>query len=215
MSEPVTATFLFTDHVGSTAWRRGLVPRPPRPSASSTSRTRGASVGDRWHRGQEHGRRCDADVHGPESGLSCAAAIQQGIDRHNRRGEEPLDLRIGVSMGEAVEDAGDYYGDCVVEAARLCDKARLRGTDPDHRPGGGRWWGRHSYARSSCRWALLGAEGHPIRCLAVEVRWEPSWPKARPKGQSRCPRGRWARPPRASSASSAGPTSWTTALDAA
>ena len=53
--------------------------------------------------------------------LACAVAMQQAIDRHNRRGDDaPLSVRIGISTGEATEDDGDYFGDCVVEATRLC-----------------------------------------------------------------------------------------------
>jgi class 3 adenylate cyclase len=53
--------------------------------------------------------------------LACAVAMQQAIDRHNRRGNDaPLSVRIGISTGEATEGEGDYYGDCIVEAARLC-----------------------------------------------------------------------------------------------
>ena len=55
----------------------------------------------------------------PSRALACAVAIQQGIERHNHRAEEPLAVRIGLSMGEATEEDGDYYGDTVVEAARL------------------------------------------------------------------------------------------------
>ncbi len=40
------------------------------------------------------------------------------------RGEtESLGLRIGVSTGETVEDDGDYFGQPVIEAARLCAAA--------------------------------------------------------------------------------------------
>src|SRR5215470_14703786 len=59
----------------------------------------------------------------PSRALACATGMQQAIARHNERAKEPLSVRIGLSVGEAVEDDGDYFGDPVVEAARLCAAA--------------------------------------------------------------------------------------------
>ncbi|HKA83552.1 MAG TPA: hypothetical protein VKD21_06800, partial [Acidimicrobiales bacterium] len=56
--------------------------------------------------------------------LRCAVAIQQSVaDRNRTAGEgvgasEALDLRIGISVGDAVVDNGDLQGTAVVEAAR-------------------------------------------------------------------------------------------------
>ena len=55
------------------------------------------------------------------SALECAAtmhSIAQGFDP-----EDPLELRVGVSVGEVLEEDGDWFGTPVVEAARLCDAA--------------------------------------------------------------------------------------------
>ncbi len=60
----------------------------------------------------------------PSAALKCAVAIQQAIERHNREASERLSVRIGVSHGEAEPYEGDYYGDSVVEAARLCAAAQ-------------------------------------------------------------------------------------------
>ncbi len=54
------------------------------------------------------------------SALDGAVAMQQAVERHNAGGNEPLGIRVGVSSGDAVEQDGDYFGDPVVEAARLC-----------------------------------------------------------------------------------------------
>jgi class 3 adenylate cyclase/tetratricopeptide (TPR) repeat protein len=51
-----------------------------------------------------------------------SVAMQQAIERHNSSGKEPLGVRVGVSIGDATEEDGDYFGDPVVEAARLCAK---------------------------------------------------------------------------------------------
>jgi len=55
--------------------------------------------------------------------LDGAVAMQQNIEHHNRKAPEPLGVRIGLSSGDATEEDGDYFGEPVVEAARLCAKA--------------------------------------------------------------------------------------------
>jgi len=55
--------------------------------------------------------------------LSCAVAMQQAIHRDNARAERPLGLRIGLSAGEVSRETDDYFGDAVIEAARLCAQA--------------------------------------------------------------------------------------------
>ncbi len=52
--------------------------------------------------------------------LSCAVAMQQAVDRDNASAERPLGLRIGLSAGEVIRETDDYFGDPVIEAARLC-----------------------------------------------------------------------------------------------
>ena len=53
--------------------------------------------------------------------LACAVAMQQAIERHNRRVDtDALSVRIGLSTGEVTEEDDDYFGDPVIEAARLC-----------------------------------------------------------------------------------------------
>jgi class 3 adenylate cyclase/DNA polymerase III delta prime subunit len=56
--------------------------------------------------------------------LSAAVAVQQATDRHGRRAEVPLSIRVGVALGEVVWEDGDVFGTPVVEAARLVDAAR-------------------------------------------------------------------------------------------
>ena len=52
--------------------------------------------------------------------IGCAVAMQQGVDQANGTEEEAVGLRVGLSVGEASNESGDYFGDPVVEAARLC-----------------------------------------------------------------------------------------------
>jgi predicted ATPase/class 3 adenylate cyclase len=55
--------------------------------------------------------------------LNCAEAMQQAIDRYNKRASVPLLIRIGLSLGEVTEEENDYFGDAVIEASRLCARA--------------------------------------------------------------------------------------------
>jgi ubiquinone/menaquinone biosynthesis C-methylase UbiE len=51
--------------------------------------------------------------------VDCAVAMQQ-LARQVVVGGTPVGIRIGIATGEATEDAGDWFGTPVVEAARLC-----------------------------------------------------------------------------------------------
>ena len=55
--------------------------------------------------------------------VACAVAMQQALERHNRRGGELLSMRVGVAVGEATCEESDYFGTPVVEASRLCATA--------------------------------------------------------------------------------------------
>ena len=56
--------------------------------------------------------------------VDCAIAIQQSEDTRSRqKNTARLEIRIGVSSGEATSDGGDLYGPPVVEASRLCASA--------------------------------------------------------------------------------------------
>ncbi len=54
--------------------------------------------------------------------LDGSVAMQQAIERHNSSGREPLGVRVGIATGDATEEDDDYFGEPVVEAARLCAK---------------------------------------------------------------------------------------------
>ena len=54
--------------------------------------------------------------------LDGSVAMQQAIERHNASGKEPLGIRVGLSTGDATEEDDDFFGEPVVEAARLCAK---------------------------------------------------------------------------------------------
>ena len=52
--------------------------------------------------------------------VGCAVAIQQGVELANRGAATQLAVRVGLAVGDAVFDDGDWYGPAAVEAARLC-----------------------------------------------------------------------------------------------
>ncbi|MGO9343165.1 MAG: ATP-binding protein [Acidimicrobiales bacterium] len=55
--------------------------------------------------------------------LRCAVAMQQAVHRDNSTALRPLGLRVGISAGEVTREVDDYFGDPVIEAARLCARA--------------------------------------------------------------------------------------------
>jgi class 3 adenylate cyclase/tetratricopeptide (TPR) repeat protein len=103
--------------------------------------------------------------------LACAVGMQQAIERHNRRAPvEPLSVRIGVSTGEASVDDGDYFGDPVIEASRLCALARggqILATEMVKAMAG-----RHA-AQEFASVGDLELKGLPGPVPTVEVIWEP------------------------------------------
>ena len=63
-----------------------------------------------------------------EDAVNCAIAVQKAFADHNqRKSEESMHVRIGLSAGEPVEEDGDFFGSAVQLAARICAYA-----EPDH-----------------------------------------------------------------------------------
>lgn len=55
--------------------------------------------------------------------VRAAVGAQQALHQRNRRAVHPLEVRMGISSGDADVEDGDYFGVPVVQAARLCAKA--------------------------------------------------------------------------------------------
>jgi class 3 adenylate cyclase len=104
--------------------------------------------------------------------VDCAIGIQQAVHRHNaRQGDERLQVRVGLNIGEPIRDEGDYFGTPVVVAKRLCDKASggqilaselLRGLVGS----------RGGFGFRSCGPIALKGLSEPLP--ACEVTWEPA-----------------------------------------
>lgn len=124
MTTVVTVSVVFTDLVGSTelSSRLGSVAAEElrathfsllREAIAASGGTEVKNLGD------------GVMVVFPSLGgaLDGAVGMQQSIERHNRKGGEHLGVRVGVSNGDTVLDDSDYFGEPVVEAARLCSNA--------------------------------------------------------------------------------------------
>ncbi len=116
---------VFTDLVGSTAIAARLGPE----ATEALRREHFACLraGIARHGGREVKNLGDGlmVVFGSASeALAGAVAMLQAVDLRNRRTQgESLSVRVGIATGEADEVDGDYFGQPVVEAARLCDSA--------------------------------------------------------------------------------------------
>ena len=102
--------------------------------------------------------------------LMCATQMQQAVEARDRGAEESLGVRIGVSLGEATVEHGDYFGEPVVEAARLCAFAQGGQIVVNHhvRHIGG---ARDAHLFDSLGGLKLKGISAPVQ--AFELRWEP------------------------------------------
>ena len=120
---------LFTDIVGSTELSRRALPRrgrraPPSALLGAAPRDRR----DRGHRGEEPRRRPDGRLR-----VGVLRPRLRGRDAAGRRSTTgghsaaaSVSIRVGLSGGEITREEDDYFGDPVIEAARLCGDVRAR-----------------------------------------------------------------------------------------
>ena len=164
-----TVTILFTDIVGSTELSSRLGPtsrRPPGPLLS----LRQALAAPRA-RGEEPRRRPHGRVRSPSAAVACGVAMQQVSSRTTGARPHPLGLRVAMSCGEATVEDDDYFGDPVVEAARicaLCEGGQILVTETVKTLAG---------RRCPHPFTVLGdreLKGLPDPVTVCEVGWEPS-----------------------------------------
>jgi class 3 adenylate cyclase/tetratricopeptide (TPR) repeat protein len=102
--------------------------------------------------------------------IACSVSMQQGVDLDMRRKQRSSGLRIGISAGEVVRKNGDYSGDSVVEAERLCavcDSGQVLAADVVRLMAGRR-------NTHECRpVGSLKLEGLLDPVAAIEVLWRP------------------------------------------
>lgn len=172
MDQVVAGTFIFTDLVSSTE----MASRMSAAEADALRQRhfgllRGAIDSTGGREVKNLGDGLMVVFSSPSRALSCAVEMQQAVERNNRRSEIPLSVRIGLATGEVTEEAGDFFGDPVVEAARLCSVAeggQILATDLLRMT-----VGRHA----TQEFAALGdkeLKGLPVPVAVVEVLWEPT-----------------------------------------
>ncbi|HMC80223.1 MAG TPA: BTAD domain-containing putative transcriptional regulator, partial [Acidimicrobiia bacterium] len=117
-------TFLFTDLVGSTELLQQLGDdtadelrrrhfRLLREAVSARGGNEVKSLGDGLM----------VAFASPLAAVGCAVAVQQAVERDNRRHSGALAVRVGLHAGEPLSEDDDYFGTPVVVAKRLCDRA--------------------------------------------------------------------------------------------
>jgi class 3 adenylate cyclase/tetratricopeptide (TPR) repeat protein len=124
VAAPEHVTVLFTDMVGSTAASAAVSPEEAdsrRRAHFETLRHAVAAAGGTEVKNLGDGLM--VVFTSASSAVSCAVAMQQAVEQQFRLGGPTVGLRVGLSCGEATLEGGDFFGDPVVEAARLCASA--------------------------------------------------------------------------------------------
>ena len=163
-------TVLFTDFIDSTGWASrlspGLVDKFRRHHFSILRQAVAEEGGSEVKRTGD-GFMVVFDT--AAAALSCAVAMQQGVEHDNRAQRQAVGLRVGLSRGNITAEDDDRFGDPVVEAAGLCMASR-----------GGQILAADSVRalagrRSPHRYYSLGRldlHGIPDPVETVEVLWE-------------------------------------------
>jgi class 3 adenylate cyclase/tetratricopeptide (TPR) repeat protein len=121
-----TLTVLFTDVVESTAMRVRLGEEEADKVRQRHDALLARSISE--HRGRlvKHtGDGVMATFEGASDAIAAAVAIQQAIETESRgAATEPLQVRVGISVGDVSAEGDDCFGLPVVEAQRLENAAR-------------------------------------------------------------------------------------------
>jgi class 3 adenylate cyclase len=172
MASTQMMTVLFTDIVGSTELASRLGPEEAdrvrqghfsllRQALAATDGTEVKNLGDGLM----------AVYASPSAAVAGAVAMQQAVERDNVRSDQGVGLRVGISGGEVTVEDDDYFGDPVIEAARICaicDGGQILTADVVRSMAG---------RRSPHRFDDVGErdlKGLPEPVLIFEVAWEPA-----------------------------------------
>jgi len=164
-------TVLFTDMVDSTVVATSMAPEAAdehrrqhfallRRAIAATDGVEVKNLGDGLM----------AAFHSASAALTCAVEMQRAIELDNRRRNRSIGLRAGLSGGEVSFEDGDYFGDPVIEAARVCSKCergQILATNVVRLTAGRR--SEHTYA--SLGEVML--KGLPYAVDIIEVIWSP------------------------------------------
>ena len=125
MADAGLVTILFTDLVGSTEMASDLGDVAAdelrrehfsylREAIAATGGTEVKTIGDAVM----------VSYKGAADALAGGVAMQRAVERHNRGSEGTrLEMRVGISAGDATFEDDDWFGTPVVEASRLCAAA--------------------------------------------------------------------------------------------
>lgn len=166
-----TITVLFTDIVGSTELASSVSPDEAdaiRRSHFSILRQAVAEAGGTEVKNVGDG--IMVAFSSASSALTCAVSMQQRVGQHNRSIDHSVGLRVGLSSGEVTMEESDYFGDPVVEAARLCaacEGGQIIAADVVRATAGRR--SLHAFASLG----VLSLKGLPHPVAALELQWEP------------------------------------------
>ncbi|MGH9042381.1 MAG: ATP-binding protein [Acidimicrobiia bacterium] len=171
MSPSDLVAVLFTDLVASTEMMTTLGDR----AFDELRRGHFAALGEavRAHHGQEVKNTGDgvmAVFRAASDAVEAAVALQHASARHARRVSVPLEIRVGVALGDVTSEGGDVFGTPVVEAARLVATAgpgEILATGLVRAVAAGR-----CTATFTDR-GMLGLKGLPEPVAAYKVAWEP------------------------------------------
>jgi class 3 adenylate cyclase len=124
MNELETVSVLFTDVVASTALEERV--GPDRANAAlfehfAALREAIATSGGREVKSLGDGLM--VVFSSAVAAVRCAVRMQQLIERRNHEATDAVAIRIGISLGDVTRDEGDYFGEPVIQAARLCARA--------------------------------------------------------------------------------------------
>ncbi len=165
-----TVTLLFTDLVGSTELASRVGPGPADElRREHFALLRGGAADD----GQEIKNLGDGLMFAFRSAagaVDAAVSMQQALATRNRKAQHQLEVRIGIAFGDATVEDGDYFGEPVIQAARLCAHAQpgqILLTDLAHAVAG--TGSAHTFASVG----PLTLKGLPAPVSAHEVVWTP------------------------------------------
>jgi tetratricopeptide (TPR) repeat protein len=116
-----TVALVFTDLVGSTELANRIGPGPAdalRREHFTILRDAAAQSGGREVKNLGDGLMLA--FASASAAVDAAVRIQQAIAARNLQALQRFEVRIGIAIGEVTEEDDDYFGEPVVQAARLC-----------------------------------------------------------------------------------------------
>jgi class 3 adenylate cyclase len=117
-------TILFTDIVGHTQMMQRLGDAKGRAVLREHERITREAL--KQHGGAEvktDGDSFMASFTSVSAAVECAVALQRAFAHYSETGGEPIVVRMGLNVGEPIEEDGDFFGAAVILGARIKDQA--------------------------------------------------------------------------------------------